>query len=626
MLTFRRRSYSDIATAATGTGAVRGLTSSREAAQEKHNGRQQTTAFTGSSNLGPPNAAMTNLVTGVNLIPMLWDVLPDTMDQYAFPSIVMQVYRDIYFFDSVAGATIDLLSQLPFSGWTLQGMDKAKLVPYQESLERLDIQQYMPELTADYLIYGAHLATTLWSSKRKIFSDVVPLLPEFGEFTPMPIRGQDPIIEYTVPQHMKGWLKKGKSKRVEETLTRMGKLGEKMKSGKFELDPLTTLFVPRCTTNGRLGTSFLKRILPIYLVEKNLWKGTMIESTRRIRSIMHLTVGETDAWEPQPNQIDEIAQLFLTADADPLGAVVATRNGVQVNEVRQGGDFWNIFNIWGDTVPAKLRALGISESFLSGDSSYNTMETSLSVFIDNLKAFRHELTNKVFSSRIFPIISLAHGHVRSGEKLPAEILRAIKAGKRGEQINPETILRGIQDTRALEIPELVWTKTLEPKGDQQYMDLLNTLTEKGVPVPIRAIAAAGGYNIDEILEGFQDDFQVRRKIAEFKKQLGVIDKEFAPDEPKAEEFQGEFSAERNRILKIRRQHKLPAVLGGSKQMVGLARNYGDLSEIRQQSKTGKFRLVVDQKAANARVNKTIAKVATRMNEEERRRARRKKNR
>ena len=86
-------------------------------------------------------------------------------------------------------------------------------------------------------------------------------------------------------------------------------------------------------TGKASGVSMFRRVVPIYLLEKMLYRGTISESQRRQRAIMHIQAG-SETWTPINTELQGLVALFQQADLDPTGAIVATRNDVNVGEVR----------------------------------------------------------------------------------------------------------------------------------------------------------------------------------------------------------------------------------------------------------------------------------------------------
>jgi hypothetical protein len=428
----------------------------------------------------------------------------------------------------------------------------------------------------------------------------------------LPFYSQDPIIKVNIAKETISALS-GNSKRVERIKKKMGKdVIDKLLSGSFELDNLTTLYVPRKTLSSREGISYFKRILPIYLLEKNLFRGTIIESAKRQRSIMHITAGSSD-WEPTINDLQFLTELFMNADADPIGAMVATRSDVNVNDIRQGGDFWNVTQVWSDTVPAKLRALGISEGFLSSESNYSEAQNSMTVFIEWLAAFRYMIERKVFYDKIFPLISVVNGYYNNEKD--------IKKFKNSD-LDPEDILYELQDNSSLIIPKIHWHKQLKPEGDTDYLGMLSTLAEAGVPVTLRSMAAAGNLSLDQLMAEMEDDIKIRKAIADMKAKLeggedeasqGGGEEDYGSDEASAVKFLGD------RISTLETSANNPYVSGALSKLKAkkghalrnlTQRSYGADSEIKTESKTGKLKYVHNQKAANDKINTMIAKAAS----------------
>jgi hypothetical protein len=301
----------------------------------------------------------------------------------------------------------------------------------------------------------------------------------------------------------------------------------------------------------------------------------------------------------------------MNADADPIGAMVATRSDVNVNDIRQGGDFWNVTQVWADTVPAKLRALGISEGFLSSESNYSEAQNSMTVFIEWLAAFRYMIERKVFYDKLFPLISVVNGYYNDPKD--------VKKWKNSD-MDPEDILYELQDNSALMIPKIHWHKQLKPEGDSDYLGLLNTLAEAGVPVTLRSMAAAGNLSLDQLMNEMEDDIKIRKQIADLKAKLEGGDAADMPAEGGGDSDYDEASAYiGDRITTLGTiSADNPYISGALSKLKGskgkglkklTERSYGSDSEIKAKTKTGKDKYVHNQRKANEDINKLIAKAA-----------------
>lgn len=416
----------------------------------------------------------------------------------------MRFYRDIYHYDTVAGACVDLMSTMPFSDFSLQGCEDVKRTAvYTSAVEALNLKTLFPEVSVDYLVTGSFTATPVYKASAKKFVDLIPWRAEDCDVKPGPFLGIDPHIRVKPNTDMREFLTSQEPHFVEMRKRLNSTMLDALQSDSIELDPLTTMFLPRKTFSyDHKGTSFFKRILPLYLIEKSLYRGTLIEAGRRQRAMLHVPMGD-DLWEPTPEEMQAVVALFQQADLDPLGAIVGTRSAVTPSELRPGGDFWKYTDITDVTTSMKLRALGISESFLSGEATYASMEVSLSVFVENLRAYRNMVTQKIFYGKLFPLIAYANGFVRKGSEQ-----------KEISSFGGMTLKHNLNDATMLDMPVVVWQKALRPEADQAYLEVLSTLKDKGVPVSLATWAAAGGMTIEHLMKEASDDVKNRARLAE----------------------------------------------------------------------------------------------------------------
>lgn len=520
-------------------------------------------------------------------------------------------YRDIYSFDPVGGCAVDLISQMPFSDFTLSGCPEKELDVYESTLDRLNMKSMLPEITVDYLVLGAFIGSMVLRGSDKMFTEIIPHPRDTCTLITTPFNGVDPFVEVRPDSALRKFLNSN-DPRVAELKTRVNPAFlDAMKAARFNTDPITTLYLPRKTFTASTGTSFFRRILPFYFLEKLLFRGTITEAMKRQRSMLHIQAGD-DIWEPTPDDLNALVALFQQAELDPLGAIVATRNSINPSEIRQGGDFWKWTDVMNDTTPAKLRALGISEGFLSGDANFSTAEVSLSVFMENLKSYRSNITHRLFTNKLFPLVAVLNGFYLKDEGKTKEV----KAGMNTpygrleytsnndpqmlESINMSSkslIQMRMNDTTKLSIPKVNWHKSLEPKADSNYMEVLQNLKEQGIPIPFRMWAASGGITIDSLLTDLKEDKEILEKINKLTE---------AAKAPNGNDQAGEDFEEASSFIR--------AKVGGIERQKWRHRDFGNMNELVGRTKTGKAKVIYTQSETQEKMNRVLAKAMTKLSD------------
>lgn len=471
---------------------------------------------------------------------------------------LLKVFRNIRRQDSVVGPGLDMINNLPWSDLELSGCDTEAMKAYTEAVEMINPIEFMSPLTDAFLTDGKYVGSLVYDSDRGTFTDIITLDPSYLKLTPTPIRSQDPKVDITSSKEMRDYFS-SRDPRDKWYLDQIGSgLKDRFVRGNMPLEPLSTIFVPRLNSLNlvdQLGTSLLHRVLPFYALEKALWNATISSARRRSRAITHLSVGIDGTWEPTPSDMETIIDLFMKAEEDPTGAYVVTRNGISANDIRQGGDFWKISDDIDMITTGKIRAIGINESLLSGEASFSTQEVALSVFIDNIKALRDEITNRFFFRKIFQTLARAHGFVKRTE---AEVSHGVYKGTAKSMIERNDKLReqyrqremmtrmnasydpksklyrysiganniSLEESLALkygelDLPQVHWHKQLTPESDAAYLEILNSLKEAGVPINLKTWASAGGLDIKKLIDGMDEDGDFLKTIKEKQKKYGL---------------------------------------------------------------------------------------------------------
>lgn len=481
------------------------------------------------------------------------------------------VYRDMYYYDAICGGAADMTSTLPFSDFSLVGLDDAKLQKYHDSVDRLNLKTAFPEFSLGYLVDGVYLGTLVYSTQQKIFSDILPHDIQDCTFEDMPFSSQDSIVKVRQNDNLRNFLTSDDPLIKRQRANYSTKLLNELSNPEFSLDPMTTIYLPRLGINRKIN-SYFRRAVPWFLIEKMLLRGTMVEISKRQRSAMHVQAG-SETWEPTPEELVAIVNLFQQADFDPMGPVIATRADIQTSEIRAAGDFFKITDMIDQTGQLKLRGLGIGEDFLSGSANYATADAALSVYVENMRTYRDFMTQQVFYKKLFPIIAHVNDYKKKGDE-----------GKE----KASSLSYKINDSTKYEMPQVRWHKSLQPHSDRDTLDLLNQLSEKGVPVTLRMWAAAGGVDVDNVLQELEEDKKLRTEIAKATGAgLPKGDGEGGGDE--GGDF--EFSAYNGKIRKVGFMN----------------RDYGKHSEIARYTDDGKKHWVRNQHDAARKENEIIVK-------------------
>lgn len=453
-------------------------------------------------------------------------------------------YKDMYYFDNICGTAADLRSELPFSEYSLTGIsDKAVMEQYEAAMDELKPLQFLRRLLADYFVFGAVAYSMIFDDTRGYFLSPVPLDLDRCTFTPTPLLNDAPFIDYRMDDTLTKFVdayNKGDARVRNYVEQRPGllKLIAANNGQEIQLDPDTTLYLERndLSYSPQTLVSYYARALKYYEYEKRIFRGTLDLAEKRLKSILHITIGN-DTILPTADTLAEISNAFKTANLDPTDAIVATHSYVQTNEVRQPTDFWRWDEISDFTNRGKMIALGINEQFLSGDMSYASMESALSVFLEQLLWDRTYVTDRVFYKTLFPYIAKENGFVSiEDQKKIQEVVES-----KDIRLNPLIQEKEVHKKVQYQIPTIVWHKALKPKVDKDWMDTLQMLKDQDIPIPYRMWLSAAGINTDEILQEYTAEMDVETAAENYKRKMeggesldamgeDTLDQEFPSDE------------------------------------------------------------------------------------------------
>lgn len=461
------------------------------------------------------------------------------------PTMLHLLLRRIYLRDSIAGSVIDIYSTLPWGKlYELIGIDDPKISQmYHDMIEALNIWGDLPIISREFLIIGRMIASLPFNETTGLWDAMVPIDPDQAKITPMPFSSVKPLVDVLSSPAWREFARSVDPRVVElkESMNKDLLAIFQNSSGYFPLDPMNTLFLARRVNQyDHIGTSFFTRILPAWAYETALWDASLTGVRRRNRSILLVTAGIEETWEPNDNELSALTQIFMQADEDPTGAVISVRNGVEISEVRDPTAIWGISQEFEFLSTLKMRALGVSEAYLSGDANVSNMETARTSLGKAVASFRDNMLREIFAKQLFPAFARIHNfQKRTQAQLsnrirvePDRLRRVAEYDRRmreGERLSPwgfpvVTAKQALDiPTESLIMPRLITEDTLRPEQDTAYMEMLDKLKENGVPIPLRIWASAAGYDLDKAMAMMEEDIIIKKRLY----QLGTGESESA---------------------------------------------------------------------------------------------------
>jgi hypothetical protein len=571
LLKFNQHPYHSGRGASTATGNYR--------SSSTHGGRQHTVANMGGGQGGGYRGGGAN----IDMYNPIYDrldegsIIEDWIPRDA--AGLNQMFSLMYHRDPIAGSVVDIVSDLIWDEFDLTGVDDPEIKKvYLDSMTNMNILGALPALTKEFLVLGRSITSMIFDSKRGVFTDLISHDQSFVRITPIPILGYDPKLDLIPSPGLKKFLESTDPRDLDAKQAIPASYVQAMSQGATEgvpLDPISTLFMPRRVFNyDYIGTSLYTRLISFWALEKALINATMSAARRRASPILHVKVGIDNVWRPTDGELSEIAGLFLSADQDPVGAVVTTRNGVDTQEIKSGTDLWKWSDEWQMLTEGKMRALGANDSLLSGEATYTNQEAARSFLMEKASALRDVITNRLFYKKLFPLIARLHGFVKDKS--------AIKSGVKPTQRE----ILSIPESDLI-MPTIRWRKDLVSNGNQAKLDILDKMEEKGVPITIKNWAAAGGINLQDQMSEMEIDADIRKRISEWRK------------DHTAEDFNPAAEAQRKFIDSLR----ATATAGIKKQLVGLKNEMGALNRYPFWAKNGTFAGITAKE-----VNKVVSQI------------------
>ena len=205
-------------------------------------------------------------------------------------------------------------------------------------------------------------------------------------------------------------------------------------------------------------------------------------------------------WIPNVDHQRALASMLQQAAFDPNFALIY-HYALSVEYVTTADKVMRLDPEWNEINKRKAYALGVSEEFMSGGSTYSSANVGLQVQLARYKAKRDLFEQQWLRDKFFKVMSEKNGWYRRDKKELVGQYRVTRSAKEKQE--------------RLVVPSIVWQKKLMFRDDQGYLTFLNQVYQNGKG-PISAITLLQSMGLD-----IEDELRKKGRTSRLEKVHGT---------------------------------------------------------------------------------------------------------
>jgi len=431
----------------------------------------------------------------VTTTPMYYDPRYSSPDKFFFPRTEVHansVWEHLYIVDPVIAVATDIYADLPWSDFEITGVTDPRVKQiFQDSFSESRVTSWLPEITREFLKLGKAVPHLIFNEAKGYWIRIFCHNPSFLRVQGVPIVGEEPILDLIPTPELR--------KMVSSPDPRMQKYKELLPKGVYQRIvsgapiPLSnsnvTYLSRRVSPYHVIGMSLYTRLFRIIMYEDFLVNASMAVAQRNAAPLRMFKLGDRETgWLPDKSDEEAFIQLLAAAETDPFAAIV-THYAIEVDYVGVSDKLMSVSREWEFIERVKFIGLGMSHSFLTGESSFAAAVAGLQTLADRLLALRQKIENDwLYPKFMIPLAKMNKMYHRT----QAELDHRIRTSKN------------------LIVPKLRWFKSLESTQDASLLSIWQDLHEKGI-CSDRTLSTGAGLNHDVERKNIQEEAKYKQE-------------------------------------------------------------------------------------------------------------------
>ena len=444
----------------------------------------------------------------------------DSPERQFYPhdrAVANKYWRMFYKYDPVFGTAVDMYSQMMVSEFDIileNQSDQTLKNELEDMADDVFLLEKLQSMVKEYLVTGEVLPHNFFDDKTNKWSYIGFHDPDYIDIQDSPIIDMDPIIYFIPDDNLRNMLL--------DTTPESQELRQKLPSEfvskvlarqKIRLSPLNCSYIPRkLHPYDERGVSLASRMWRIWMVEDAVYNST-IQTFRRAASPLRVAkIGDqASGWIPGPEAEANLQRLLMQSEIDP-GSWLIYNYGIQFETVGINERAVTLSREHSTIEQVKLLALGLSKSFMTGETTFSSAKSGLQVFLRRLLSMRQFFENTWILPKFFQPIIQINDWTKSK---PSEVAHRYRVKRTAQEK---------QDSNLYIKPRLKWRNKLDPAVDSELLTAYSQLRNFGFDISLDSVGSIAGLDWKEETTKSAKEFAEREHI--LNKELGGLKGKF----------------------------------------------------------------------------------------------------
>lgn len=397
--------------------------------------------------------------------------------------------------DEFIGAVLELHAELPHSRAEIMCEDKMIKQHVEDCFDKTQLFSKLPFIDLEYMKVGETFIHTPWDDNYGMWSHIIIHNPDFVEVTASPFVEDSYIIELIPDDELKAIVNSTKPQDQQLKRRLPIEVIKRVTSGRNLIlkEEEVTHLARRSNPYDLRGTSILDRLFRLLMYEDKLREAQITIADNFIYPLKLFKLGDPQkGWIPNESHQQALAQMLQQASLDPNFALIY-HYGLQVEYLTVSDKVMRLDPEWNEINNKKAIALGVSQQFITGETTYASANVGLQTQLARYKAKRDLFEISWIRNKFLKVMAERNEWYRRDKK---------------ELVGNYRVTRSAQEKmERLIIPKLVWHKKLMMRDDQAFLTFLHNVYANGKgPLSSITLLQAMGLEIEDEL--------TRKKIQE----------------------------------------------------------------------------------------------------------------